>query len=310
MKGIAARFSAALDMSPKSLETFSGTDMMAGESQALALAAELLTQDWRARLFPYAACIQMAVTLIEAILNAELNHHMEYEARARRKNTRNGHWKRSIWSDVGEKVVIRMPRDRAGRFEPLLLPLNRQHFYGFTDRILTTYAHGRHVAEFDEIISDLYDFQLPRDLAPRVIDAVLSVIRDWQNRPLAPLYSIMLFGIFPTTTRERELTRTRPVHFGLGFQPDGSSDLLGLWVNDPSDDDLWTQVTTDLTARGAAQISLVVTDEVQDVLPRPHLAFDVSGYRQCEVRQVCRFSDLKRKRKPTEPLMYRQYNPV
>ncbi|RFB78392.1 transposase [Methylovirgula sp. 4M-Z18] len=274
--------------------------MMAGDTQAFALAAQTFTPGWRTRIFPYAAYAEMAIALIEAISNAEIDHHLAYEAKVKKKNCRNGYWKRSIWSDVGEKIVVRMPRDRAARFEPLLIPFYRQHFYGFTDRILTAYAHGRRLNEFDDIVADLYDFQLPRDLAPRVIDAVLRVVREWQSRRLSSTYPVMLFSLLPTTVRERELTRSRPVHVGLGVRPDGTSELLGLWVKEPSGDDLWTQVTTDLADRGVSRISLVVTDEIQDADPCPHPALDLAEIGQCNIDRVCHIDDLKSLRRSRE----------
>src|ERR1700687_636100 len=63
--------------------------------------------------------------LIEASLNAELSPHLGYEAGAERPestiNHRNGSTAKTVLTNDG-KLRIETPRDRDGRFEPLLGP--------------------------------------------------------------------------------------------------------------------------------------------------------------------------------------------
>ena len=83
------------------------------------------------------AGIAFKKALIEASLNAELSHHLGYASGAEKpeqvSNHRNGSTSKTVLTADG-KVLIETPRDRAGSFEPLLLPkhasfyrLRRQH---------------------------------------------------------------------------------------------------------------------------------------------------------------------------------------
>jgi transposase-like protein len=84
-----------------------------------------------------AAGLAFKQALIEASLNAELTHHLGYAPGAERPeavtNQRNGVTSKTVLTGDG-KLRIETPRDRAGSFEPLLVPkhasfhrVRRQH---------------------------------------------------------------------------------------------------------------------------------------------------------------------------------------
>ena len=257
-----------------------------------ALAAQFLSPEWKTLLSPNEWFGELEAKLIEAMLTAELSHHLEMDARAGKKNFRNGYWKRMIPSRDGTNITIRVPRERAGRFESRLVPHHRRHFYGFTDRLLAIFAKGRDIAEIEEMLPPLYDMGLPRDLAPRITDAVLGVVREWQERTLDSSYKAALFAALPVTTRERKLTQDRPVFFALGLRADATSELLGLWVKDEAGEGAWQQILADLAARGVHHINAAITNELQ--CPPPISKAPATGRLSdhCELYSVHGFKEL------------------
>ena len=97
--------------------------------------------------------------LIEASLNAELSHHLGYEAGAERpesvSNHRNGGTSKTVLSGDG-KLRIETPRDRDGSFEPLLVPKHARRFTGFDDKIVALYARGLTVREIQGYLIETY----------------------------------------------------------------------------------------------------------------------------------------------------------
>ncbi|MBP1151245.1 transposase-like protein [Methylocaldum sp. RMAD-M] len=57
-------------------------------------------------------------------------------------NHHNGATSKTILIDEGP-LRIKVPRDRDGSFEPLLIPQQERRFTGFDDKIIAMYAHGR-----------------------------------------------------------------------------------------------------------------------------------------------------------------------
>ena len=85
-----------------------------------------------------AAGVAFKKALIERALGAELSHHLGYAAGVAKPegadNERNGSSGKTLLTDDG-KLRIEIPRDRAGSFEPLLVPKHQRRFTGFDDKI-------------------------------------------------------------------------------------------------------------------------------------------------------------------------------
>src|SRR6202790_4774675 len=94
---------------------------------------------------------QLKKALMERALGAELTHHLGYEKGAAptgraRGNSRNGHSAKKVLTDDGE-INLSIPRDRAGTFEPVLVPKGVTRLDGFDDKIVRLYARGLSVRE-------------------------------------------------------------------------------------------------------------------------------------------------------------------
>jgi hypothetical protein len=76
--------------------------------------------------------------LIERALGSELTHHLGYppggEKPVDTTNHRNGTGGKTVLTDDGP-LAIDVPRDRAGTFEPRLIPKHERRFTGFDDKI-------------------------------------------------------------------------------------------------------------------------------------------------------------------------------
>ena len=90
-----------------------------------------------------AAGLALKKALAEASLNAELSHHLGYEAGADRPelvtNQRNGSTAKSVLTGDGT-IRIDAPRDRDGSFEPVLVPKHARRFTGFDNKVTALYA--------------------------------------------------------------------------------------------------------------------------------------------------------------------------
>jgi len=80
---------------------------------------------------------QMKRALMERVMEAELNHHLENDKHTKTVdgNYRNGYGSNTILMDDVE-LEINTPRDRKGTFEPMLIPKRQRHFKGFDDKII------------------------------------------------------------------------------------------------------------------------------------------------------------------------------
>ena len=68
--------------------------------------------------------------LAERMLKAEMDVHLDSEAEQASGNHRNGSSQKTVLSDDGE-LVLSIPRDRHGRFDPALIAKYQRRFPGF-----------------------------------------------------------------------------------------------------------------------------------------------------------------------------------
>jgi transposase-like protein len=201
--------------------------------------------------------------LIERALGAELSEHLGYEkgdpAGRGTGNNRNGVSGKTVLTEDGE-IDIAVPRDRAGTFEPQLIPKGQTRFEGFDDKILSLYARGMSVREIQGHLSELYAIDVSPDLISRVTDAVLDEVRAWQSRPLDPVYPVVFFDALRVKIRDEGLVKNKAVYVALALNPDGEKEVLGLWIEQTEGAKFWLKVVNDLKARGVNDILIAVVD--------------------------------------------------
>ena len=95
------------------------------------------------------------------------------------------------------------------------------------------YARGMSVREIQGHLRDLYGVDVSADLVSAVTDAVLEEIAEWRNRPLEPLYALVFFDAIRIKVRDEGMVRDKAVYVALGVRPDGTKEILGLWIELP-----------------------------------------------------------------------------
>src|SRR5271167_5106352 len=235
------------------------------------------------------AGIAFKKALIEAALNAELGHHLGYEAGADRPddvtNHRNGGTSKTVLTGDG-KVRIETPRDRDGSFEPLLVPKHARRFTGFDDKIVALYARGLTVREIRGYLVETYGTEVSPDFISTVTDGVLAEVTAWQSRPLEPVYPVVFFDALRVKIREDAVVRNKAVYLALGMRRDGSREVLGLWIETTEGAKFWMKVFNDLKIRGVNDILIAVTDGLTGMPAALEAVFPRTTLQTCIVHLI------------------------
>lgn len=159
---------------------------------------------------------------------------------------RNGHSAKTLRTEVGD-IRIKVPRDRAGSFEPAVVPKHSRRLAGFDDAVISLYAKGMTTGDIADRLADLYGTEVSRVLVSRVTDAVLEDMHTWQNRPLDAVYPVLLIDAIMLKVRDGQVTN-RPVYVAMGITLDGHRDVLGMWVGPTGGEGAkqWMTMLTDL----------------------------------------------------------------
>jgi putative transposase len=197
--------------------------------------------------------------LAERMLNGELEHHLDAEAEEEAGNHRNGYSSKTVLTDTG-KLELSIPRDRQGRFDPVLIGKYRRRFAGFDDKIIALYARGMTTREIAEHVGELYGTEISPDLVSAVTDAVLEEVAVWQSRGLDSTYAIVFFDAIRVKIRNEGLVSNRAVYLAIGIRCSGHKEILGIWIEQTEGAKFWLRVMTELRSRGLQDILIAVVD--------------------------------------------------
>src|SRR5215475_11041611 len=176
---------------------------------------------------------QMKKALMERILAGELTHHLGYEHGEAKPavlaNHRNGSTPKTVLTDDGP-IPLAIPRDRAGTFEPQLIPKHARRLPRFDQNVLSLYARGMTVRDIQAHLEELYQVEVSPDVISTVTDAVLAEVTQWQQRPLDRCYPVVFFDALRVKIRDDGLVRAKAVYLALGVRATGQKEILGLWL--------------------------------------------------------------------------------
>jgi transposase-like protein len=208
--------------------------------------------------------------VLENVLEGELTGHLGYEhgdpAGRNGGNSRNGTRDKTVITEIGP-VEISVPRDRDGTFEPVIVRKRQRRLGGVEELVLSLTAKGLTTGEVAAHLAEVYGAQVSRQTISTITDQVLDGMAEWQNRPLDPVYPVLLIDAIHVKIRDGQVAN-RPVYVVLAVTVDGERDILGLWAGDGGEGaKYWLHVLTELKTRGVGDVCIVVCDGLTG-LPR------------------------------------------
>lgn len=236
-----------------------------------------------------ATTMALKKALIERALGAELSYHLGYPPGSARPedavNQRNGKSAKTVLTQDGP-LRIEVPRDRAGSFEPILIPKHERRFTGFDDKIVAMYARGMTVREIQGFLAEQYGTEVSPEFISCVTDEVMAEVTAWQARPLEPMYPVVFFDCLRVKIREDAVVRNKAIYLALGVLPDGTRDILGLWIENTEGAKFWMKVFNDLKTRGVADILIAVTDGLKGIAEALGAVFPTTTLQTCIVHLI------------------------
>jgi len=227
--------------------------------------------------------------IIERAMSAEMTEHLGYKHGEPRPvgqtNQRNGTSGKTVLTDDGP-FDIDVPRDRDGSYEPLIVGKHERRFTGFDQKIIAMYARGMTVREIQGYLAEMYGTEVSPDFISKVTDEVMAEVTAWQSRPLEPMYPVVFFDALRVKIRDDAVVRNKAVYLALAVLPDGTRDVLGIWIEQTEGAKFWLKVFNELRSRGVNDILIAVVDGLKGLADAITTTFPQTTVQTCIVHLI------------------------
>ncbi|MCC7522128.1 MAG: IS256 family transposase [Flavobacteriaceae bacterium] len=203
---------------------------------------------------------------IQHFLQAELDEHLGYQKHKvegyNSGNSRNGSFDKTIKSETFGDIVLSIPRDRNGKFEPQIIPKGETMSQKIEEAILGMYARGMTRSDIVEQVKSVYGISVSESTISTISDKILIDVEEWTKRALDAQYLIVWMDAVHLKVRSEGKYINQAMHVVIGLRADGMKEVLGMWLNKVESASFWMTVLSDLKSRGVEDIIIACTDNL------------------------------------------------
>lgn len=229
----------------------------------------------------------MLKEFMEEALEAEMSSHLSDEDKGSKAgNKRNGKGTKTLKSNHGD-VTINTPQDRNSTFEPEIVA-KRQRILAdnLEKQIIGMYGMGNSLRDISAHIEEMYDSKISTHVLSDITDRVIPKVKQWQDRPLEPVYCILWLDAMHFKVREEGKVKHKALYNILGINKAGRKEVLGMYISESEGANFWLQVLTQLQNRGLKDILIACTDNLTGFSEAIHSIYPKTDIQLCIVHQI------------------------
>ena len=204
---------------------------------------------------------------VEEALNAVLDLEADqligakkYERSEGRKDTRAGHYERSLDTRAG-RVKLKVPKLRKTTFETQIIERYRRREASVEEALIEMYLAGVSVRRVEDITEALWGTRVSSGTVSNLNKKIYAKIETWRNRPIqGECPFVYLDGICLKRTWGGEV-RNVSVLVAIGVGMDGFREIIGVAEGAKEDKEGWTNFLRNLKNRGLSGVRLIVSDK-------------------------------------------------
>ncbi len=154
------------------------------------------------------------------------------------------------------------------------------------DLVVSMYGKGLTTSDISELIKDSYGVELSGTTISNITNRVLESIKEWQNRPLDPIYMVFWMDGIRLRIRQDGQYSHQCAYIIIGLKTDGTKEVLGIWISETESASFWLKVLTDLKARGVQDVCISCSDNLTGLTEAIQTVFPKVLTQLCIVHQI------------------------
>lgn len=209
-----------------------------------------------------------------------------FERSATRRGVRNGYRRRQFLTRVGT-LELRIPRDRAGRFQPSLFARYQRSEQALVLALIEMYLQGVSTRKVSTIVEELCGATISASEVSALVKRLDGELEVWRTRPLtAKPYPCLIVDAHIERVRREGQVRSTAALWVIGIGADGYREHLGVWLNASESSLAWRRVFEQLLQRGLTGVQYVVSDDHAGLGEAIRRFFPDAIHQRCQVHYL------------------------
>lgn len=205
-----------------------------------------------------------------------------YERSERRRDTRAGHYVRTLHTRAGE-VTLKVPKLRKLPLESAIIERYRRREASVEESLIEMYLAGVSVRRVEDITEALWGTRVSAGAVSRLNQKVYARIEAWRNEAIVDTYPyVYLDGIVLKRTWAGEV-RNVSVLVAIGVDSEGYRKVLGVAEGAKEDKTGWSGFLAHLKARGLATPQLFISDACSGLVESLGEHYPQARWQRCVV---------------------------
>lgn len=203
--------------------------------------------------------------LLEETMEEEIIEQLKiarYERGSTRRGYRNGYRYRGLLTDFGLLDVVKVPRDRAGMYQPSVIERYQRRQSRVNGMVREMFLAGVSTRKVQEVLAPVLQTPLSAQAVSRISRSLDHEVRQFQERQLCDDYSYLFLDGVTMKVKGVAGAKKRMVLCAYGIKSDGVRELFSFRQATSESAAQWEAFLNDLYRRGleGKSLRLITTD--------------------------------------------------
>jgi transposase-like protein len=220
-------------------------------------------------------------SVLEMTLNALMHSERSTYLQQSTQNKGNG-YRKAFAVGLGKQIELKIPRDRLGLFQPMVLALIRDQKQQLEDLSFELYGNGLTTSQIGSVMKKIYGRHYSKQAISNITSTFYNQMQMWRERPLDSTYLAVYIDAIHLKVR-RGTVSSEAFYILLGVKEDYTREVIGI-INIPSESASgWQEVLQNIKQRGVEKIGIIISDNLTGLDKIIPLVYRNTAHQKCVV---------------------------
>ena len=183
----------------------------------------------------------------------------------------------------GRKLELKVPRDRNGAFQPVIMGLLREQDEECDRLVGALYSNGLTQRQVADVFESVYGEHYSKSSISRMLDDIRLEVSTWLSRPLDKHYPIIYIDALHVKVRSAGKVDPEAFYVMLGVTCERTREVLAIGNLPTESATGWNGFFAELKLRGVESVGLVVADGLSGLDEALAMHYPNSRLQRCVV---------------------------